>query len=209
MIRESLMSNNRKPHDPVERGRKARESTVSYDIFYRDYQPRLTRFLITQASDIGMAEDAAQETMIAAYHKWEAVKGYERPDSWLFMVATRKLRRMEARARDRCSLPEDLASADDDLRIAAADDRWIDDHIDLVVALRSLPRRQCEVIGLHYLLGYTLAETARMLGIEAGTAKKHLHRGLTFLRQYHQDPDKDSKIRRKDPGLTGSSLSNG
>src|SRR5262249_45634758 len=103
-------------------------------------------------------------------------------------VATWKLRHVEARARDKCWLPEDLASAEGDVQLAAATDQWIDEHIDLVTALRSLPRRQCEVIGLHYFGGYTLAETAQILGIQEGTAKKHLNRGLEYLRQRHSDP---------------------
>jgi RNA polymerase sigma factor (sigma-70 family) len=193
------MSTNEKGRDPLQRGQEARESAESYEAFCRRYLPRVTRYLISQASDTGMAEDAAQEAMIAANIKWGEVRTYERPDSWLFMVATRKLRRMEARARERSSLREDLASVEDDLRIAATTDKWVEDHIDLVAAVRSLPRRQCEVIGLHYFGGYTLAETAQILGIEQGTAKKHLHRGLTFLRQHHYDPARAAGSGRKIP----------
>jgi RNA polymerase sigma factor (sigma-70 family) len=188
MIRESPMPANGKARDPAKRGQEARESAQSYETFYKRYQPRLTRYLVSQASDIGVVEDVVQETMIAAYDKLEEVQTYERPDSWLFKVATRKLRRMEARARERCLLPEDLAGAEDDLRLAAADDKWIDDHIDLVAAIRSLPRRQCEVISLHYLVGYTLTETAQILGIAESTVKTHAYRGLSFLQQHHHDP---------------------
>jgi RNA polymerase sigma-70 factor (ECF subfamily) len=188
------MPTNGNPRDPDERGRKARESLSSYETFYRRYLPRLTRYLISRASDTGMAEDVAQETMIAAHDKWDDLLTYERPDSWLFKVATRKLQHLEAQARARCLLPEDLASAEDDLRIAAATDKWVDDHIDLVAAVRSLPRRQCEVIGLHFLAGYTIVETAQILGIQEGTAKKHLNRGLIYLRQHHYDPARSGRI---------------
>jgi RNA polymerase sigma-70 factor (ECF subfamily) len=179
---------NTQARESAERGRRARESLESFDRFYKRYQPRLTRYLISLASDAGMAEDVAQETMMAASIKWDGLLTYERPDSWLFKVATRKLSRLEARAREQCLLPDDLASAEADLRLAAADDEWVDDHIDLIVALRSLPRRQCEVIGLHFFGGYTLAETAAIIGIKEGTAKQHLHRGLARLRQHHSNP---------------------
>ena len=36
---------------------------------------------------------------------------------------------------------------------------------------------------LHYFGGYTIAETARILGMHEGTAKKHLNRGLGNLRE--------------------------
>jgi DNA-binding CsgD family transcriptional regulator len=54
---------------------------------------------------------------------------------------------------------------------------------DLVAALRSLPRRQAEVISLHYLGDYTVAETAEILGIAKSTASHHHRRGLERLRQ--------------------------
>jgi hypothetical protein len=55
---------------------------------------------------------------------------------------------MEGKARVLCFLDEDLASAEGDLRLAAATDLWVEDHLDLIAAMRHLPRRQAEVIGL-------------------------------------------------------------
>jgi RNA polymerase sigma factor (sigma-70 family) len=170
--------------DPAERGRQARLSLLSFDTFYRRYRPILVRYLISQANDTSWAEDVAQETMLDASDRWDDLLTYERPDSWLFTVATRKLRRLEARARERCCLPENLGRAEGDLRVAAATDAWVDDHLDLVAALRSLPRRQGEVIGLHFLADYTIAETALILGMSEGTAKTHLRRGLEQLRRH-------------------------
>src|SRR5215831_11626646 len=162
--------------DYRDRGRQARLSLASFDTFYRRYYPRLVRYLITQANDTSWAEDVAQETMIAARDGWEDLLTYDRPDSWLFKVATRTLRRLEAQARERCGLPDGLGSPEGDLRIAAATDDWVNDHLDVVRALRSLPRRQCEVVALHYLADYTIAETAQILGISEGTTKTHLRR---------------------------------
>jgi RNA polymerase sigma factor (sigma-70 family) len=175
--------NDSQDHEPADRGHQARMCLESFDKFYKLYQPRLVRFLKSQASDTGWAEEVADDAMMAAWDKWDDLLTCERPDSWLFMVATRKLRQLEARARERCCLDEDLASSEGDLRLAAATDEWVEDHIDLIAGLRSLPRRQCEVIGLYYLVGYTLPETAQILGIQESAAEKHLNRGLESLRQ--------------------------
>ena len=169
--------------DPLERGRRARHRTASPDEFCGYYYPVLSRYLKSQTTDTGLAEDVTADALIAALDHWDHLLTCERPDSWLFKVAIRKLRQLESRARERCSLGEDLASAEGDLRVAAALDTWVEDHIDLVSALRSLPRRQCEVIGLHFLGGYTLHETAEILDVTDGTVKKHLNRGLETLRQ--------------------------
>jgi RNA polymerase sigma-70 factor (ECF subfamily) len=162
---------------------RARLTLASFPDFYQQWWPILVRFLISQASDSRWAEDVAQETMLAARDKWEQLLTYERPDAWLFKVAARMLRRLEARAREACLLPDDLEYATGDLRVAAAMDDWVHEHLDVVTAIRSLPRRQGEVVALHCLVGYTLAEAGQILGIGESTAKTHLRRARERLRQ--------------------------
>jgi RNA polymerase sigma factor (sigma-70 family) len=187
--------NNSQDREPVDRGHEARTCLDNFDKFYKFYHPRLVRYLKSQASDTGWAEEVADDAMMAVWDKWDDLLTCERPDAWLFMAATRKLRQLEARARERCCLDEDLASSEGDLRLAAVTDEWVEDHVDLIAGLRSLPRRQCEVIGLHYLVGYTLPETAQILGIPESVAEKHLSRGLESLRQRQGAPASPMLIR--------------
>jgi RNA polymerase sigma-70 factor (ECF subfamily) len=134
--------------------------------------------------------------MMDALEKWNYLRGIERPDSWLFKVATRKLHRLQARARKRDILNEDRASSAIDLRIAAVTDVWVETHVDLIAAMRSLPRRQCEVILLHFFGGYTLNETAQILDVAESTVKTHLDRGLKALRQHEGVPTPPKTPRR-------------
>lgn len=183
--------------DAADRGHEARMRMAAGDeTFFKYYWPRLVRYLKSRATDTGLAEDVASEAMMAFLDKWDYLLTHPRPDSWLFKVATRKLRKLEVQARDQCCLDEDLASSVGDLQAAAAGDMWIEDHLDLIAGMRSLPSRQCEVIGLHYFGGYTLAETADILDIQVGTAKKHLGRGLKSLRQRQGLPAALKTIRR-------------
>ncbi len=166
---------------PDERGLKARLSLVSFPVFYRQYYPLLVRILISQAQDTRWAEDVAQDTMLAAYSRWEELLGYERPDSWLFKVAIRRLRRIEAKLRREC--PYQDGDGMGDLCTAAASDSWVNDHLDVVAGIRALPRRQSEVIALHFLAEYTLDEVAEILGISLSSAKTHKRRALESLRK--------------------------
>jgi RNA polymerase sigma-70 factor (ECF subfamily) len=52
----------------------------------------------------------------------------------------------------------------------------------LLSALESLPERDRVVIGYRYLLDLSEAETARVLGVRAGTVKSRLSRALRRLR---------------------------
>jgi RNA polymerase sigma factor (sigma-70 family) len=161
-------------------GYQARLSLASFDVFYRTYLPVLMRFLICQARDSGWALEIAQDAMTAACDKWDDLLTFDRPDSWLFMVAIRRLRRLEARARERCWLSEDRSGADD-LQIVAAIDPWVSEQRELISALRSLPRRQAEVIGLHFLAGHSITDTATILHLSTWAVRMQLRRGLEAL----------------------------
>jgi RNA polymerase sigma factor (sigma-70 family) len=156
----------------------------SFDTFFENYWPCLVRFLKTQANNSRFAEDVASQAMIAAADRWDDLLTYDRPDCWLFTVAIRMLRRLEARARRDGWLCEDTETFQDELGAEALRDEFVEDHIDLIAAVRSLPRRQCEVIGLHYLCDLTIAETAQILRMPVGTVKAHLHAGLDGLRAH-------------------------
>jgi len=162
----------------TDQGQKAPRRSYSFDAFCRHYLPVLERYLICQAMDNRWTADIARDSMIAARGRWAALLEAERPDCWLFEAATRELRRLEARARTRCQALDDGVA---DLRIEAGADAWVCDHLGVIRAVRSLPRRQAEVVGLHYLVGYSIADAARILGICAATASTQLDRAGASL----------------------------
>jgi RNA polymerase sigma-70 factor (ECF subfamily) len=53
----------------------------------------------------------------------------------------------------------------------------------LLAALQRLPSRQREVIALRIFLDLDTGTIARQLGIEAGTVRMHLSRGVASLRR--------------------------
>jgi RNA polymerase sigma factor (sigma-70 family) len=56
-----------------------------------------------------------------------------------------------------------------------------EDQAAIAHALRTLPRRQREVVACRYLLELTVVETAETLGISDGAVKRHAYRGLQAL----------------------------
>jgi len=57
----------------------------------------------------------------------------------------------------------------------------VDDQVDVVRALASLPRRQREATVLRYYLDMDVAEVAHALGVNEGTAKTTLFRARQAL----------------------------
>ena len=121
------------------------------------------------------ADDVAQEAMLVAYRRWDEVQHHERPGAWVRRVAvnlatsTLRRRAVEARALLRLgarpSVVVELAPS--------ADAFWAE--------VRRLPRRQAQVVALHYLEDLSVADVAATLGCAEGTVKQHLSRARVAL----------------------------
>src|SRR5262249_58435911 len=59
-----------------------------------------------------------------------------------------------------------------------------EDGADFWSAVRSLPRRQAQVIALHYLEDLSVTDVAAILGTAEGTVKKQLHDGRKALARH-------------------------
>jgi len=167
----------------------------SQEAFFRLYWPRLVRFLLTQASNSSLADEVAADAFFKALVSWDTLLRCERPDSWLFKVAIRQLRQEEAHARLTDSLAEDPIASMADIQQAAVMDEWVAEHLALTAAVRTLPRRQAEVIACA-LVSCTTSETAEILGMSEGTVRSHLCLAKGKLRVLLNDADVPGVARR-------------
>ena len=132
--------------------------------------PRLVAAVALITGNLAAAEDVVQEALARA---WERSDRGEQIDSlpvWVTKVAvnlskSRLRRRLESRAHDQLGAqrPSNLGN------ITEYD-------LDLDRALSELPRRQREVVVLHYYLGFDVKDMARSLGVSQGAVKTSLFR---------------------------------
>src|SRR5581483_174308 len=110
------------------------------------------------------AEDVTQEALIRTGLSWRRV--HEFGEAWVAKVASDLAidvwRRRQRAAAKRTPAPHHT----DPLRA-------VEDRAALNLALRSLPRRQREVVVLRYLADMPEAAVAATLGCSAGTVKQH------------------------------------
>jgi RNA polymerase sigma-70 factor, ECF subfamily len=125
------------------------------------------------SGSLAAAEDAVCEALARAWERSERGERIETVGAWVTTVAMNL-----ARSRWRRVLAERRARARLDRPREAPDP---DASIDLRRALASLPRRQREVLLLHYYLGHDVAEVASLLEISVGTVKSTLHRARRAL----------------------------
>jgi RNA polymerase sigma factor (sigma-70 family) len=145
-----------------------------FESFYDREYPRIAALARVLAGPVA-AEDHAQEAMLVAYRRWREVGQMADPAMWVRRVcaniATSQLRRRaaEARAMLRLRGRRDLTP------VLEPDDEgfW--------AAVRGLPRRQAQVVALHYIYDLSVADVAATLEMSEGTAKTHLSRARTSL----------------------------
>ena len=122
------------------------------------------------------AEDLAHDAFVATFRQWDRVRHYDRPGAFVRRVALNlahsRMRRLgaEARAVARYAARQPLHVE----AVDPADGRfWAE--------VRSLPRRQREVVVLRYVDQLSDAEIAEVLGCSESTVRVHAHRATTAL----------------------------
>ncbi len=126
------------------------------------------------------ADDAWQETFLAALRSWPEVAAVTNLEAWLVRVAGRKAIDV-LRARGRQPVPVEQLP---DTTVAAASES--DGHAALWTAVAALPERQRLAIAYHYLGGLRHTETAELIGGTPEAVRRAAADGLKSLRgSYH------------------------
>ncbi len=152
---------------------------------YRAQRLPLLRLAVLLTDDPGVAEDVVQDAFVALQRRWHAVDpaaavGYLRT-SVVNGVRTLYRRRGVARRHlHAVGRQDDAPSAD--LAVLLTEE-----HREIVAALRTLPRRQREVLVLRYWSELSEAEIAAALGVARGTVKSSASRGLASLQKHLGD----------------------
>ncbi|MEV0805056.1 SigE family RNA polymerase sigma factor [Micromonospora sp. NPDC050200] len=145
-----------------------------FDEFYRGSRQRLLGFVYVLTGNLAEAQDAVQEAYIRAWQRWSTVGGYDDPEAWVRVVASRIAvsRWRSLRSRARAYLRH---GAEESVPAPGVD------TVDVVAALRRLPEEQRTALALYYLLGMPVAEVARQTEAPVGTVKARLSRGRAAL----------------------------
>jgi RNA polymerase sigma factor (sigma-70 family) len=144
---------------------------VDFDEFFRTMFARTVAAAFRVTSDRAAAEDAALEALAKAHYRWKRIGAQPWRELWVLRVAVNEAIRRLPRSPE--VIPENgMKDLADEVVLRQT----------LTAALRELPRRQCEVIAMRYLVGLSEAEVAAALNISHGTVKTHLRRGISSLR---------------------------
>lgn len=163
----------------------------AFEPFVRRHEGAVLRYIRTRTSDPDVAEDALQETFIAAWRGARTFRGNGSARAWLLTIARNAVRRQYRRTAGQPEAHEPLeAAAVADVAAGAgwgrdSNDRWNDRIAAREVVARGFERLSSddrEILLLRDLEGVGNEEVADMLELSVAAVKSRLHRArLRFM----------------------------
>ncbi len=180
----------------------------AFNSLYTDLHPLLLRYL--RAHEPGAADDLAAETWMAAAHRLAGFNGNEAGwRAWMFTIARNRLASYRRTSARRKTFPVSSSSLADypssTLELADASDAALEnlsasEAVDLLAKV--LRPDHAEVILLRVLGGFSVNETARMMGKRPGSIRVLQHRALQHLRKALGEPT-GPRNKRRGSGVPG------
>ena len=156
----------------VEYGRaelSERLQTDSFTGFVEEAGRRIQRALVGAfGRDVGA--EAAAEALAYSWEHWEKVSAMRNPAGYVYAVGRDRARKMKRRRAVRLDGPP-----------SSPTEPWVEPG--LPAALGSLSERQRLAVVLIHGDQWTISEVAELLGLNRGSVKRHLDRGMTRLRK--------------------------
>ena len=166
--------------------RVARGDRDAFERFVRRHEGAVLRYIRTRTSDPDRAEDALQETFIAAWRSAGTFRGDGSARAWLLTIARNAVRREYRRA---AGEPERFQPLDA-VAVGAGwgrdpDEAWTDRIAAGQLVERAFERLSAddrEILLLRDLEGFRNEDVAEMLGLSLAATKSRLHRArLRFM----------------------------
>lgn len=161
----------------------------AWDALFRRYQLPIYAYVQELVRDEQASLDIVQEAFINATRHIASLRDDSKFGSWLFGIARQKVLQHWRRFRPTAPFEETMelepgpeADAPDEALIRREDESLF------LAELQALPVPQRDVLLLHFLEGFSLAEIGAITGVPEGTVKSRVHHAKRALR---------ARIRRK------------
>lgn len=156
-----------------------------FESFYQRHARDVFGYLWRLCGDEQMANDLTQEVFFRAWRQFEKLQRYERPEAWLFRVATNLA--LNERRHQRVVGPVSTLRGHE--RAAGDHAAQLAERAALRSALEGLPVQQRAAFILREVYGHSCAEIAEMLGVSQAAAKMTLSRARERLRSLYLKED--------------------
>lgn len=180
---------------------------ADFDAFFTHHEYPLYAYVRRLLPSDDIAVEIAQEAFFRAWSHFEEIRLYERPEAWLYRVATNlvisALRRRQSvqfsalPARSRMVDEWTVADTDPERGALFTDPMNLEQRTverDAIAhALLRLDQRERAALMLRAIQGFSHDEIAEVLGISVGNARQILARGRRHFRAIY-DADREGEI---------------
>lgn len=162
----------------------AEDEAAAFTALFDQHARAVYGFCFRMTADQTLAEDLMSVTFLEAWRRRRVTVGTERARAWLFGIAHNVVRNQtRATRRHRTALarvgrPDVEPDFADDVTTRVS---YEEAAAATLATLRTLPRREQDLIALVAWSGLTIAEAAAALGIAEGTARTRLFRARSRL----------------------------
>lgn len=165
-------------------GRVAAEQMDAFEVLYRLYHPRLSRFLLGMTRRPALVEEILDDTMLVVWRRAHTYDPEAKVSTWIFGIAYRQALKALRQASDGLNagtlddepLPSTQLEPDAELQRR-------DVHAMLDQAMRVLSAEQRAAIELTYYLGYACREIAVVMDCPVDTVKTRMFYARRRLRE--------------------------
>ena len=147
------------------------DSDTEFEWLFREEFPAVMRSVFLICHDASRSQDITQDAFVQLLRHWKKVSRYERPGAWVRRVAIRLTLQSVRKERLRSILEREV---DPPVPSGSVD-------VDVMKAIRTLPRMQRAAVVLFYFEDLPVGEIAEIMGCAPATARVHLHRARSRL----------------------------
>ena len=150
-------------------------NTSDFETAYSMYADMVYRLALSYMKHKEDAEDIVQEVFTKYMCGFHLPISKDHEKAWFIRVTINQchdaLRKRNYRRHDSLENVTEVGAEHDDMTY------------DLLEALKALPDKYKDVVLLHYLEGYSVEETAKILGLSVSAVKMRLKRSREFLKE--------------------------
>lgn len=152
--------------------------------FVRCQQPRLIRLASLVCHNVADAEDAVQAGLEQAWRRRRTLRDPQKLSAWLDRIIVREAIRHDRRASSLLSrlFPGPREIQIEPIRVTDEVGASVTGRDSIRIAFESLPAAQRAVVALHLYAGYSMPETAEIVGASLETARSRLRLARKRLR---------------------------
>jgi RNA polymerase sigma-70 factor (ECF subfamily) len=163
-----------------------RRDRASFETLFAYFAPRLKSYFMRVGLAADMAEDLAQETMVAVWRKADTFDpGKAAVATWIFAIARNiridSLRKIRDPSRLQNLFADECQQTPDEALVSSERERRVR------IALTTIPAEQLRIIQLSFFEERSHSEISRQLDIPLGTVKSRVRLAMERLRTLVQE----------------------